>query len=62
MCQPKKTNKLKPVGPPFAQMFPTPAARAQILRTQLRLIRFISAAKSPARGGFARDREFILTN
>jgi hypothetical protein len=42
MCQSKKPNKLKPARPPFAQMFPTSAARAQILRTQRRLTHFTS--------------------
>jgi hypothetical protein len=42
MCQSKNSNKLKPTRPPFAQMFPTSAAGAQILRTRGRLIRFNS--------------------
>jgi hypothetical protein len=42
MCQSKNSSKLKPTRPTFAQMFPTPAARAQILRTQRRVARFTS--------------------
>jgi hypothetical protein len=62
MCQTKKTNKLKPARPPFAQMFPTWAARAQILRTQRRRIRFTSRGEVTSPQGSARDPEFILTN